>query len=150
MVSIIISMTKIVPVRPIPALDEKKRKCYYWSHYIDYCENNWEDCRCSLPLNINGSFQCLIKQNFDACQWACKGQLNINCLQHHFWNSVLAETLLVSMETASCNSDGWYLQWMTIGPASGNSACFMFTWVRKLRTPPGSWGTPWSGQLKYW
>lgn len=43
-----------------------------------------------------------------------------------------------------------YLQWMTMGPASANSACLVLTWERKLRTPPGSSGTPWSGQLMYW
>jgi len=42
------------------------------------------------------------------------------------------------------------LQWMIMGPGSSNISCLAFTWARKLRTPPGSWGTPWSGQLRYW
>ena len=43
-----------------------------------------------------------------------------------------------------------YLQWMIIGPAPGNSSCLLLTSERKLRTQPGSSGTPWSGQLRYW
>ena len=45
---------------------------------------------------------------------------------------------------------GSYLQCTMIGPVSGMLRCARFTWSRKLRTPPGSLGTPWSGQLKYW
>lgn len=42
------------------------------------------------------------------------------------------------------------LQCTRIGPELGMLSCFWFIWSRKLRTPPGSLGTPWSGQLRYW
>lgn len=43
-----------------------------------------------------------------------------------------------------------HLQCTTIGPAPGVLLCARFTSSRKPRTPAGSAGTPWSGQLKYW
>ena len=43
-----------------------------------------------------------------------------------------------------------HLQWTTMGPAPGMLLWVRFTSSRKLRTPVGSAGTPWSGQLKYW
>lgn len=38
------------------------------------------------------------------------------------------------------------LQWTITGPASETELCLVFTSWRKLKTQPGSEGTPWSGQ----
>lgn len=43
-----------------------------------------------------------------------------------------------------------HLQCTTMGPAPGMLLWARFTSSRKPRTPAGSAGTPWSGQLKYW
>lgn len=43
-----------------------------------------------------------------------------------------------------------HLQWTTTGPASGMLSCLWCTSSRKSRTPPGSLGTPWSGQVRKW
>lgn len=43
-----------------------------------------------------------------------------------------------------------YLQWTTTGPASEMLSCLWCTSSRKSSTPPGSLGTPWSGQVLKW
>lgn len=43
-----------------------------------------------------------------------------------------------------------YLQCTAIGPASSILSCFRLTSSKKSRTPPGSVGTPWSGQALKW
>lgn len=43
-----------------------------------------------------------------------------------------------------------YLQWTAIGPASRMLSCFKLTSSKKSSTPPGSVGTPWSGQALKW
>lgn len=43
-----------------------------------------------------------------------------------------------------------YLQWTAMGPASRMLSCFKLTSSKKSSTPPGSVGTPWSGQALKW
>lgn len=43
-----------------------------------------------------------------------------------------------------------YLQCTVIGPASNMLSCFRLTSSKKSSTPPGSVGTPWSGQALKW
>lgn len=45
---------------------------------------------------------------------------------------------------------GCHLQWTTTGPASTMLSCLWWTSSRKSSTPPGSLGTPWSGQVRKW
>lgn len=42
------------------------------------------------------------------------------------------------------------LQCTTMGPAPVMLSCFILTSSRKSSTPPGSPGTPWSGQARKW
>lgn len=43
-----------------------------------------------------------------------------------------------------------YLQCTAMGPASSMLSCFRLTSSKKSSTPPGSVGTPWSGQALKW
>lgn len=50
----------------------------------------------------------------------------------------------------ACMCTCMYLQCTAIGPASSMLSCFRLTSSKKSSTPPGSVGTPWSGQALKW
>lgn len=122
MMSIKMSITIKVPVRPIPALTTRqKNKC---KHYL------WASVH---PVNTVFFFllHCLHGITF--------AKYNKATQMYGTTNTPRAKPLM-----------SFYLQCTTIGPDSRMPSCFSLTSSRKSSTPPGSVGTPWSGQARKW
>lgn len=92
---------------------------------------------------------------------SCTRQKSHICAKSHFfffpffpdpWNTSLSMSCPKHPITklSSLVADSQYLQWTTMGPVSGMVLWVRLTSSRNQRTPPGSLGTPWSGQLRYW
>ena len=153
-------MTSTVPVRPMLALQQVNNSLRHWGqaqspsgqcpHYNKSTTvSDTDDKHSPRPTNARTTTsqqqsQTLMTSTVPVRPMPTLQQVN-NSLRHCLHG---ATGLLILIDNLiSCDV---YLQCTTTGPASGIDSCLSLMSCRKLRTQPGSEGTPWSGHALKW